>query len=66
MTEMVECPSCKKEISKRAKVCPKCGRNTKEMLHHKPGSKKPIAASQGSGQSATLTKERSTASRRTG
>ncbi|MFT5145194.1 MAG: putative amidophosphoribosyltransferase [Rhodothermales bacterium] len=66
MTEMVECPSCKKEISKRAKMCPKCGRNTKEMLHHKPDSKKQKSSSQASGQSATLTKERSTASRRTG
>jgi hypothetical protein len=35
MAEMIPCPSCKKEISERAKVCRHCGHNTRNLLHEK-------------------------------
>jgi hypothetical protein len=65
MADTVPCPSCEFEISKRAKVCPKCGRNTKSLLHSKPAGSKMKDVPQAKG-GTPATKQRSTESRRTG
>ena len=66
MAETVQCPSCKAEISKRAKVCRKCGRNTSALLHAKPAGSKMKDVPQAKGGTPPATKQRSTESRRTG
>ena len=66
MAETVPCPSCKFEISTRAKMCPKCGRNTKSILHAKPFDSKGKDVPQAKGGTPPSKSQRSTASRRTG
>lgn len=65
MEDPVLCPSCKHEISKRAKVCPKCGHNTAAQLHAAPGDSRRGGGAQSRAGSPALKPQRSNAARRT-